>query len=167
MRRYCHDQHLFAEGEADPKPSPHLAPQEALHPPYPPLRRLRKPHLLLGLSGVSGLRSYRPMRTIGKRAFLPSDKPLPPGPCTWCGEWTLKLERDHVLPRDLFPGPHRDDPPNLVPSCHRCNRKRADGTLKPDFTRLPRKSQAFCLAWWRPARLARHFRNVPDDAEAA
>lgn len=113
---------------------------------------------------MSGLRSYRPMKRVGPKAFAPPTKALPPGPCTWCGTWTTQLDRDHVLPRSLFPGEHRDDPPNLVPACRTCNRKRAEGRLKPDFTRLPRRSQAFALAWWRPARLERHFVHVPLEA---
>lgn len=112
------------------------------------------------------LRSYRPMRRVGKHAFLPPERPLPPGRCTWCGKWTTRLDRDHVLPRDLFPGPHRDDPPNKVPACRSCNRRRADGKLKPSFLRLPKRSQAFCLSWWRPARLRRHFIDVPDAEDA-
>ncbi len=106
------------------------------------------------------IRSYRPMRKVGPKAFAPPTRALPPGPCTWCGERFLTLERDHVLPRSLFPGPQRDAPDNLVPSCQRCNRKRTEG-WKPDFTRLPRRSQAFCLSWWTTAKLARHFTDVP------
>lgn len=111
------------------------------------------------------LRAYRPMKRVGKRTFLPADKALPPGSCTWCGEWDLHLERDHILPRDLFPmRPEiRDAKDNICPACSRCNRARADGELKPDFTRLPKRSQEFALAWWRPARLKRHFENVPDE----
>lgn len=112
------------------------------------------------------LRSYRPMKKVGKNAFAPPSRPLPPGACTWCGDYFLQLDRDHVLPRDLFPGIHRDDAPNLVPACRGCNRKRADGKLRPDFTRLPKRSQDFALAWWRPARLARHFTNVPTEEAA-
>lgn len=108
------------------------------------------------------LRNYRRMPRIGKRAFLPPDKPLPPGRCTWCGEWTLRLDRDHVLPRDLFPGPFRDVPPNLVPSCRTCNRRRADGKLRPSFLRMPKRTQGFVLSHWTSARLSRHFRDVPE-----
>ena len=106
------------------------------------------------------MRSYRPMRKAGPKAFLPPTKKLPPGRCTWCGVWMVDLDRDHVLPRDLFPGAHRDDPPNLVPSCRSCNRKRANGK-RMSFLKLPKRSRAFALAWWRPARLARHFVDVP------
>lgn len=108
------------------------------------------------------LRSYSKMRTVGKRAFLPPDRPLPPGPCTWCGERFQSLDRDHVLPRDLFPGPLRDAPPNLVPACRSCNGKRADGKLKPSFERMPHRTQAFVLSHWTPARLSRHFQDVPE-----
>ncbi len=32
------------------------------------------------------IRSYRPMRKVGPKAFAPPTRALPPGPCTWCGE---------------------------------------------------------------------------------
>lgn len=103
------------------------------------------------------------LRKIGKNAFLPAERPLPPGRCTWCGIWTLKLDRDHVLPRDLFPGALRDHDLNLVPACRSCNRKRADGKLKPWWHTLPHRTQRFVLSHWTPARLARHFQGVPQE----
>lgn len=100
---------------------------------------------------------------IGKRAFLPPRTKTVPGRCTWCLVWNGNLDRDHVLPRSLFPGPLRDHARNLVPSCRSCNRRRAGG-WKPRFTHLPKRSQEFALAQWRPARLARHFTDVAEDA---
>lgn len=108
------------------------------------------------------LRSYRPIRKVGKHAFAPPTRPLPPGRCTWCGVWMVSLDRDHVLPRSLFPGANRDAPMNLVASCRSCNRKRADGKLRPSFERLPKRSQAFALGWFTPTRLAKHFVDVPE-----
>lgn len=110
------------------------------------------------------LRSYLPMKRIGKRAFVPADKPLPPGHCTWCGHRFVKLDRDHVLPRSVFPGAQRDAPPNIVPACRGCNRARADGKLRPSFDRLPRRSQVFTLRWMSAGRLDRYFMNVPRES---
>lgn len=76
----------------------------------------------------------------------------------------LKLDRDHVLPRDLFPGPLRDADPNIVEACRSCNRKRAEGKLKPSFERMPKRTQLFVLSHWTPTRLARHFTDVPEAA---
>lgn len=115
----------------------------------------------------STVRSYSRPRPFGKRAFLPADKPLPPGRCTWCKQWTLKLDRDHVLLRSLFPGSLRDAPPNIVPACRSCNRRRADGKLKPSFLAMPRRSQAFALSWWSPTRLRTYFVDVPDESPTA
>jgi 5-methylcytosine-specific restriction endonuclease McrA len=100
---------------------------------------------------------------IGKRAFLPPTTKTSPGRCTWCLEWNAQLDRDHVLPRSLFPGPLRDHPRNLVPACRRCNRRRAHG-WKASFSLLPKRVQEFALAQWRPARLERHFTDVPEPA---
>lgn len=114
---------------------------------------------------MSGLRSYRPVKRVGPRAFGPPDRPLPPGNCTWCGEWFTQLERDHVLPRSLFPGVNRDAPDNLVPACQKCNRRRSSETWKPDFGRLPRRSQSFALAWFSRPRLVRMFSNVAEASD--
>jgi 5-methylcytosine-specific restriction endonuclease McrA len=112
----------------------------------------------------STLRSYSRPKPFGRNAFRP-ERPLPPGRCTWCKLWARELDRDHVLPRDVFPGALRDAPPNLVPACRSCNRRRADGKLKPSFLAMPRRSQIFVLGQWRPARIARYFKDVPDEGE--
>lgn len=114
----------------------------------------------------STVRAYSRPRPFGKHAFAPADRPVPPGRCTWCKAWMLHLERDHVLPRSLFPGPLRDAPPNIVPSCRSCNRARAAGELKPSFLALPKRSQTFVLGQWRVARIARHFIDVPTEEGA-
>lgn len=109
----------------------------------------------------SSLRSYTKPRAFGKNAFRPPREKTP-GRCTWCLKWDGNLDRDHVLPRSLFPGLLRDAPPNKVLACRSCNRKRADGKLKPRFTLLPKRSQTFALSWWTPTRLRRHFTDVPE-----
>lgn len=111
----------------------------------------------------STVRSYSRPRPFGKNAFRPP-KEKTAGRCTWCGTWDGNLDRDHVLPRSLFPGPLRDAPPNLVLACRSCNRRRADGKLKPSFLALPKRSQAFALSWWSPTRLRRYFVDVPEEA---
>ncbi len=107
----------------------------------------------------STLRTYSRPRAFGKNAFRPP-KEKTAGRCTWCGIWDGNLDRDHVLPRSLFPGPLRDALPNLVWACRRCNRRRAGG-WRPSFLKLPARSQAFALAQWRMGRLERHFVDIP------
>ena len=111
-------------------------------------------------------RLSRPRR-IGKNAYV-AEKKAGSGRCTYCGDWFGNREWDHVLTRALFPmAPEiRDHRVNLVPVCSPCHRKRTDGKLKPSWYRLPKHTRDFVLSWWTPARAARHFLNVPQEATA-
>jgi hypothetical protein len=102
------------------------------------------------------------LNPVGKRAFLPPTEKTLPGHCTWCGQYSTRLDRDHILARGWFTVriELRDNPRNLVPACRHCNRRRADG-WKPSFLLLPKRSQEFCLAVWRPTQLAKRFTEVP------
>lgn len=73
--------------------------------------------------------ALRPSREEGAiNSFILPVRALTPNSefCSYCGEASFQIERDHVLARSLGGGNGSD---NLVPSCRTCNSKKADKTF--------------------------------------
>lgn len=78
--------------------------------------------------------------------------------CNWCGSYWGDRVWDHVVLRSLLPGENRDHRDNLVPSCVRCNQRRAEGWT-PEWWRVPERVQRFVVQQ-KPGYAERYFADV-------
>ena len=79
--------------------------------------------------------------------------------CGWCLR-EYATEMDHIVPRSLLPGENRDHADGLMPSCRRCNRRRAAG-WKPRWSILDSHQQRFVLQQKGAVFAGRYFTDVP------